>query len=324
MLIACLISSASAVEPTWTLPHLVHAAAGAGHQLRLCEPHDLEVTAAGRVVARAWAVDGPSASPQELAQAIAERGLPRRYVSMDQVEQLWLRVNPLSQEVLQLALMLQQRGVAVINDPIGVARTRSKAWLATLADVPRPATLITASLASAQTFAERLGRPIVVKPAAASGGRGVVRVPARRPELLEEAMTVARAHSSGPVVVQEYLEEAVEGEKRLFCVDGLVLGAYLRKAGEGEFRHNLRQGGQPHRCEVTERDRELAHLLSPHLRNNGIRLAGLDVIGGRLVEVNTLNPGGIHWSDALGEAESGEIARRTIASLTRPLGESPV
>jgi glutathione synthase len=100
-------------------------------------------------------------------------------------------------------------------------------------------------------------------------------------------------------VIQRYLPEAEQGEKRLVWVDGDVLGGYLRRRAEGEFRHNLKRGGVAEATDITDQDRAIAARVSDALRRAGIRIAGLDVIGRWLVEVNALNPGGAFHADRL-------------------------
>ena len=323
MKLGFLLTNTAALTETWTTTHLVQAALLDGHHVRLMEPWSHEVTDQGRLVARAWAVDEPVRDRAELIRRIRGGSLPRRFVDVAHLDLMLIRVNPMTGPALQLALLAQEAGVAVINDPMGISLTRSKAWLATLPDVPIPRTLVTGSRSSAEAFADQhRDQTLVVKPALGSGGRGVSLVPPGRRDRLERALQAARANGSGHVVLQRYLEEASEGEKRLVWVDGVLLGAYLRQRQGTDFRHNLKQGGLPTPCSIDERDRHICDTLSPHLTRNGIRIAGLDVIGGRLVEVNTLNPGGLHWSDALG-ATPGQMAARAIALLTSRVQTDP-
>jgi glutathione synthase len=181
--------------------------------------------------------------------------------------------------------------------------------------VPRPATLITRSLSVAEQFTAGIEAGVVVKPARSCGGRGVTLVRGRRRmALLPDALAHAGSQSGdGYAVVQEYLPEAAAGEKRLLWLDGRLLGGYLRMRAPGEFRHNLKVGGLPEPCPVTDRDQELAATLTPHLRRDGIWFAGIDVIGGRVVEVNTLNPGGAHYTS---QFTGLPVARQIIDSLT--------
>jgi len=321
MRIAILVNNVELVESTWTTLHLAWRALQEGHSVRFLEPRDYEVTSSGQLVARAYVAEDAPPSREALRADLVSRALPRRYLTVDRCDLLLLRVNPLTEATLNLALLAQERGVPVVNDPTGVARTRAKAWLAGLSGVPRPTTLVTQSRASARLFAGNLEQPVVVKPSMSSGGRAVSLVPCNRPDALDEAMDRAQAASPGPAIIQAYVPEAELGEKRLLWVDGEILGGYLRRRVAGEFRHNLRCGSEPAPCTISGVDRAIGRALRPHLERNGIRIAGLDVIGELLVEVNTLNPGGVHNAEALGEpVEAGapSIGARIVRALLAP------
>lgn len=324
MRVAILLNNVEQVELTWTTLHLAAAALACGASVRFIEPRDPELTSRGQLVARAYVVEPPGPGFEALHAALVGRALPRRYVTLESCELLLLRVNPLTEPLLNLALLAQELGVRVVNDPTGVARTRSKSWLAGLPDVPRPPTLVTHSRASARLFAGNLGGPIVVKPSTSSGGRAVSLVPPDRLDHLEEAMDRAQQVDPGPVVLQAYIPEAEHGEKRLVWLDGEILGGYLRRRTEGEFRHNLRCGSTPLPCEITAADRAIGAALTGHLGRNGIRIAGLDVIGEQLVEVNTLNPGGVHYAELLaggrepGDPRLGRIIFERLSPPTSP------
>ena len=316
MRFALVLTNVTSVDATWTSVHLGAAILRAGHELCIWEPADFEVTETGRLVARAWCVDTAPESVELLGRAISGQRLPRKYIDLSSCDRLLMRVNPLSLAAEQFCLLAQEQGVHVVNDPAGAARTRAKAWLASLpADVPRPRTLVTGSRSAARNFLDAVGSTVVVKPASGSGGRGVSLVPTRRHDILERSLSTAAARGVTHVVLQEYLSEARDGEKRIVWVDGVLLGAYQRQRADGDFRHNLKQGARPTPCTVDAADQAINAAISPHLVRNGIRIAGLDVIGGRLVEVNTLNPGGVHWADSLGEKPTGWIADEAIRLL---------
>jgi len=302
------------LTPTWTTVHLIDAVLRAGHCCRLIESTELDVLPTSQLQARAWCLDPPSSGIQAIARTLQKRSGRRELIPISSVDLLLLRVNPLRNAVLTFALLVEEAGVPVVNAPIGLARTSSKAWLATLAGVPRPATLITRSRATAHRFAKELGKTLIVKPMVGSGGRGVQRIPQGNTELLDQA--IDHLYYGGHFVVQEYLEEADAGEKRLVWAGGEVLGAYMRQRAGGEFRHNLRQGSAPIRCEISSSDLALAAAVGPHLMQNGIRIAGLDVIGRYLVEVNTLNPGGVHYAELLRSTPGPRMADRIVEHLT--------
>lgn len=103
----------------------------------------------------------------------------------------------------------------------------------------------------------------------------------------------------------------VDGNKRLFLVDGEILGAVLRRPSTADFRI----GAPCAPAEVDVSDRRIARALAPTLAAHGIAIAGLDVIDGRLIEVNVTCPGGMHKTDALlGTDLSGAIVRHLLTT----------
>lgn len=306
MRIAFAISRAASVDETWTTVHLAREALARGWVVRFVEPWDLEVDPLGRILARAHAFDRPC-SAEDLAVALSTRQAPRRYVELDRVDLLLLRAAPFDLSVLTFGAMVKARGVPVVNDPDGLVRVTSKAWLASLSGVPIPPTLVTRSRASCHLFAQQQQDGVVLKPARGSGGRQVTVVYRAEPDAVDAAFDEAREGGDGYVVVQAYLPEAEDGEKRLVWLDGAVVGGYLRRRAPGEFRHNLKRGGQAEPTDISTADRALGRSLAPHLLRAGVRLAGVDVIGGRVIEVNALNPGGAFHADRLAGTRLGSL-----------------
>ncbi len=307
------ISRAGSIEPTWTTAHIACKALERGHSVRFIEPWDFEVDPLGRLVARSHALDPEegAVTPEELCRQLQGRLARRRFVELTRLDALLLRINPLDLAVVTYAQAARKAGVVVLNDPATLVRTSHKSFLAQLQGIPKPRTLITRSRATALSFADDEDR-VVVKPARASGGRGIALVKGRGGRAVEQAFEVARSIGDGYVVIQEYLPEAEQGEKRLVWLDGQILGSYVRQRAAGEFRHNLKCGGVPEAGDPTPEDLKLLDALTPQLREQGIWFAGIDVIGGRVVEINTLNPGGLHLSQAFAERD---LAEPIITSL---------
>lgn len=316
MRIGIVISNAGSVAPTHTTVHVIQAALEAGHAVRVLEPWDFEVDPRGRLRGRAHVLDAPLASREAVAEALSRRATVRRNVDVDRLDVLLLRVNPLDAAVLTFAQLAASAGVRVLNDPDALMRTSHKSWLATLSGVPRPRTTVTRSRATVECFAADCPAGIVVKPARSCGGKAVAVIRGRmRRAKIDAAVEAATRAGDGYLVVQEYLPEATLGEKRLVWLDGGLLGGYLRQRAPGEFRHNLKAGATPVPCTLSAEDHAISDALGPHLLGAGVWLAGIDVIGDRVVEVNTLNPGGVHWTEHF----SGlDVARRLVAALEPP------
>lgn len=312
MRIGIVISNAASTTSTHSTVYIAFAALQAGHQVRFIEPWDFEVDPDGRLRARAHVIDAPVESREELTRLLVERDTTRRSVEADRLDVMLLRVNPLHDAVLSFALLARAAGVRVLNNPETLGKTNHKGWLATLGGVEKPKTLVTRSRSSAERFV--MGHPmgVVVKPARSCGGKAVSVV--RNLKGLEEAMEQALKAGDGYVVVQEYLQEAVEGEKRLLWLEGRLLGGYLRQRAPGEFRHNLKMGATPVACTPTASDHRLLEQLTPYLKEEGIWFAGVDVIGEKVVEVNVLNPGGLHYSGLYG---GRDLAVELVTTLER-------
>jgi glutathione synthase len=307
------ITRASPVEPTWTTALIACAWLGAGHSLRVIESWDFEVSVQGQLCARAHCFD-PSHqwTAENFCQALRRRTAPRRLIQLRDLDALWLRINPLNTGVLTFAEGAAALGVPSIPSALTLMLTAHKSYIASLADVPRPPTLVTRSRAAIHAFYEGLDTGMILKPARGSGGRAVFRILPNRIDNLDHAIDRVRVHGDGYLVAQQYLPEAEAGEKRLLWLNGRILGAYLRRRAEGEFRHNLAQGAQPIPCEITKEEQASCAALTPHLLRADVWLAGIDIIGSQIVEVNTLNPGGLHWIQELGARDhSAEV----VASL---------
>ena len=179
----------------------------------------------------------------------------------------------------------------VVNDPAAVRNAPEKLWVLDFARF-MPPTLITRSLGAARKFlAEH--REIVVKPLHGFAGGSVFRVGSDGRNLASLIELFNKAYRE-PHVIQKFLPEIAQGDKRIVLVDGEVAGAINRVPGEGEIRSNLAVGGKAAKTELTSAEEEICATLRPELQRRGLLFVGIDVIGGRwLTEINVTSPTGI-------------------------------
>lgn len=322
MRIGIAITRASNIEVTWTSAHIIVGLLSAGVGVRLIEPWDYEVDAKGQLVARAYALDPRSRdwTRAEVCTLLQTRRARRCFVSLSSLDLMLIRINPMDTAVLTWCLRAQSEGLQVLNPPEALLMTSHKGWLASLPDVPKPPTLVTRARGTAHAFAMEYPEGVVVKPARASGGKNIHRVAHKRHQDLDRALDEVQKVGDRYAVIQAYLPEADRGEKRLVWLDGELLGGYLRERAPGEFRHNLKQGAKPHPIELSDQDRALCNALNPHLLKAGVWLAGIDVIGNKVVEVNTLNPGGLHLAQSF--SPDRDLVAPVVQSLLRRIGPS--
>jgi len=179
----------------------------------------------------------------------------------------------------------------VVNDPAAVRNAPEKVLVLDFARY-MPPTMITRSLGASRHFlAEH--RDIVVKPLHGFAGGSVFRVGADGRNLASLIELFNRTYRE-PHVIQKFIPEIVEGDKRIVLVDGEVAGAVNRVPGEGEIRSNLAVGGKAAKTELTAHEQEICAALGPELRRRGLLFVGIDVIGGKwLTEINVTSPTGI-------------------------------
>jgi glutathione synthase len=179
----------------------------------------------------------------------------------------------------------------VVNDPASVRNAPEKVWVLDFARY-MPPTLLTRSLGAARHFLERHGE-IVVKPLHGNAGKAVFKV-GRDGANLASLIEMFNAAYREPHVVQAFVPEIAEGDKRIVLVDGEVAGAINRIPGAGEIRSNLAVGGSAAKTGLTETELEICAALAPELKARGLLFVGIDVIGGKwLTEINVTSPTGI-------------------------------
>jgi glutathione synthase len=178
----------------------------------------------------------------------------------------------------------------VVNNPREVRNAPEKLFVTQFADL-MPATLITRRLAEVLAFREAHGA-IVIKPLHGNAGAAVFKLgvdDGNLPALVELFSNVWRE----PFMVQRFLPQVSEGDKRIVLVDGEVAGAINRLPKPGEIRSNLAAGGNAAKTELTPREAEICARLGPELKRRGLIFVGIDVIDGLLTEINVTSPTGI-------------------------------
>ncbi len=179
----------------------------------------------------------------------------------------------------------------VVNNPRSVRNAPEKVMVLDYRQF-MPPTLVTRSVDEVRAFQRQHGA-VVVKPIHGNGGKAIFRVPAEG-DNLSALFEVFNQTWPEPHMVQPFLPEVAQGDKRIVLVDGEVTGAINRKPGEGEFRSNLAVGGSAEATMLSPREEEICAAMGPRLKELGLIFVGIDVIGGQwLTEINVTSPTGI-------------------------------
>lgn len=190
----------------------------------------------------------------------------------------------------QLLTLAQQQGAKVFNSGQAMRDFNEKLAILNFAEWTAP-TLVSTRSSDIHAFLAEYG-DIIVKPLDGMGGMGIFRLRRDDPNIGSILETLMQLDSR-TIMAQRHIPEIVHGDKRILIINGQVVPyALARIPQNGETRGNLAAGGRGVAQALSERDREIAENLAPQLKHRGILLAGLDVIGDYLTEVNVTSPTG--------------------------------
>ena len=226
---------------------------------------------------------------------------------------VWMRKDPPVDEAFlyatHLLALAERHGVRVLNRPASLRAWNEKLGALRWSHLMAP-TLVSSQVEQLAAFAADHG-DVVLKPLGGRAGQGVVRSGADAPGL-RALLELVTDQQCLPVMAQAFLPGVSAGDKRILLVDGEPLGAVNRKPMAGEFRSNLAVGGAPEATDLTEAERRICSELAPALRAEGLFFVGIDVIDGRLSEINVTSPTGVREVERLGGIP---LADQTIERL---------
>ncbi|HSJ25654.1 MAG TPA: hypothetical protein VK929_13350 [Longimicrobiales bacterium] len=327
MRITFLVNDVATEVPPATSTILARAAVRAGHTVHVMGLDQLTYLPDGRIAGTAVIPPSNSRSKETFLAALQEKDAPRERITSDDMDVLWLRYNP-SEELERerhwardagflFGRLAMERGVIVLNHPDTLAYAMDKLYFQHFPEEVRPVTLVTREIDEVRRFYEDRGRKIVLKPLSGYGGADVFLVEKDATNLNQMVEAIMR---SGFVMAQEFIPAASRGDTRFFMVNGEPLevdghvAALQRVNSTDDFRANMTAGARPKRARVTDRMLELASIVGPKLKRDGIFFAGLDIVGDRIVEINTISTGGLNVTS---ELEGVEFAPEVIRLIER-------
>jgi len=298
-----------------TLAWIVEARAR-GHEAWWCGPEHLGCEA-DDAVARAWRVEAADLADGARAEGGAGRAQP-----LGCWDAVFMRKDPpIGLEYLTATMLLERaRGkTLLVNDPRGLREINEKLAILQFPELT-PRTIVTRDMARLRSFLAEQEGVIVVKPLDGAGGSGVFVACDGDPNLssIFEQVTGFGARWA---MAQRYLPEVRAGDKRIILLDGAPVGAVLRVPADHEARANLHVGGKPQATELDAAELNICAVIGPWLRSLGQVFVGIDVIGGKLTEINVTSPTGIRQIAALGgprlEVAFLDWVERAISALGR-------
>ncbi|MDX1301276.1 glutathione synthase [Photobacterium sp.] len=210
---------------------------------------------------------------------------------------IFMRANP-PLDTMALNFLDSVRGdVFIMNDIDGLRVANNKLYTASLHDPHNefiPATYVSKNRDYLErVLAENTNERMIMKPLNGYGGSGVILVEKSAQSSVKSLLDFYIGDEKNYVILQDYVEGAEQGDVRIMMLNGEPIGAMRRVPAEGDVRSNIHAGGKEVKHILSKQEKRLCKHIGPKLVRDGLYFVGLDVINGKLIEVNVLSPGGI-------------------------------
>ena len=280
-----------------------------GWPVWMCTPDDL-FARQGQAWGRVTPVEVTQTAPYFFPEPALDRPL-------SDFEVVWMRKDPpfdMDYVFTTYLLDLVPPSTLVLNRPTSIRQANEKMFALQWPQFC-PKTLVTREISRAIKFIEEAPGDIVMKPWDGNGGRGVL-VSRQGDPNLRSMLEVLTEQEKVWVIVQHYIPEIKQGDKRIILFDGEPVGWMLRVPQAGDHRGNMHVGATVEACELTPRDREICAALAPRLRELGLLFVGIDTIGPFLTEINVTSPTGFREINQLmGVKLEAELVDRVVARV---------
>ncbi|MFN9726260.1 glutathione synthase [Acidovorax sp.] len=265
---------------------MMREAARRGHSLAVCEPRQVMWQRGGRVTAQ---VTGIGLTGDPVAWYTAAPAVRQALADFDAV--LMRKDPPFDSEYFYATHLLEQaerEGARVFNKPRALRDHPEKLAILEFPELIAP-TLVTRDAADIRRFHDE-HQDIILKPLDGMGGMGIFRV---GPDGLNLGSIIETLNREGAqtVMVQRFVPEIADGDKRVLIIAGKPVPFCLARIPQGsEVRGNLAAGGKGVARPLSVRDQAIGDALGPILQSRGLLLAGVDVIGDCVTEINVTSP----------------------------------
>lgn len=295
---------------------LMEAAQILGHEVWVTQAKLLSV-----VAGKAWAVlERLHLKPVQLVEGrwVAESPWyelsDRTFSYLEVMDAVFMRTDPpVTVPYLYATYILDyinQAKTLVVNTPQGLRAANEKMYALQFAKVI-PETIVSADKQVIRQFVEEKGAAIL-KPLGNKAGEGILYLePSDRN--FNSIVELSTLQGQVPIMIQTYLPQAKEGDKRIILLNGEPIGALNRISTGSEFRNNMAAGGTVAQTEITQQEQIICTEVAETLRKDGLYFVGIDVIGGYLTEINVTSPTGIREIDRLEGTRLGEQVIQWVA-----------
>lgn len=269
---------------------MMRALIARGHEISVCEMTDIFVRDE-LILTHSLALDIPQDADLHGTQWWQPKGSSTEQ-ALSSFSAVIMRTDPPFDLEYMYATHLfdqaQAQGARVFNSGAAIRNHPEKLSILEFPQFTAP-TMVSSQMAHLHKFFEK-HKDVVIKPLDGMGGERVFRL---RPDEVNRNVifeTLTR-HETETVMIQRYIPEIEQGDKRVIIINGQVVPYSLARIPlAGETRGNLAAGGRGVAQPLTYSDRKIAETLAPILSERGLFVIGLDIIGDKLTEINVTSP----------------------------------
>ena len=281
---------------------MVHEAVKRGHKVAIIYHDSFTIDEDTHVYALCDVVVQQERTPVSMQAFHKNVKFKQEFLPLRGFDVLFLRSNPPIDPIMLNFLDSIKDDVFIMNDVDGLRKASTKIYPATLDDPNHeiiPRTVISKNKKYLkQVINEAKSDKIIMKPLDGYGGSGVIileKSAKKNINSLLEFYIDREGPNSKYVILQEYVEGAEQGDIRVLMLNGKVLGCMRRVPAKDDARSNVHAGGSVVKHTLTKAEKKVCEKIGPQLVKDGLYFVGLDLIGGKLIEVNVVSPGGIPW-----------------------------
>jgi glutathione synthase len=280
---------------------LIHECAKRGHGVAICTPSNLTIR---NSVAHAFCtvVNRMEKTPSSQKSFYNKVKTREEMLPLAGFDVIFMRANPPLDPIMLNFLDSVKDDVFIVNSLQGLREANNKLYTAAFEDPSNdiiPVTHVSKNKKYLiQQIKESKSEKMILKPLNGYGGSGVILIEKSAMSSINSLLDFYITNNDGTsnyVILQEYIEGADQGDVRILILNGQPIGAMKRVPGEGDHRSNVTAGGTVQKHTLTKKEKELCKAIGPKLIKDGLYFVGIDVIGGKLVEVNVMSPGGITY-----------------------------
>ncbi len=277
---------------------LIHESYQRGHNVGVMVPSNLTIRE-NEVFGFVKMLKGMEKVPTEPAKFYPKVEFEEKMLPISGFDVLFLRANPPVDSIMLNFLDSVKDDVFILNDVEGIRRANNKLYTAGMfggTESIIPKTYVSKNRDYLiRLIKESKSDKMILKPLDGYGGSGVIVLEKQAQKNISSLLDfyISGQKDQQYVILQEYVEGADQGDVRILMLNGKPIGAMKRVPAENEARANVSVGGTAVKHQLTKTEQRICELVGPKLVDDGLYFVGLDVINGKLIEVNVLSPGGI-------------------------------